>query len=253
MRPCLALGLTFACALVLPVMAAEATSPAEAAPLPAAATADDDDFKLPFRLSLPTLADHKAWQTLGFRLQLGYGYGAALGLSGAPDADLHVIIIRVGARLDEDWSLLSSFQYGVASGGILGMRFSGTLDPTWHVWSGLELALGAGFAGIVEGGPPRTDPSAAQRSEIVASYTFPDNSKLLPRCSGVGAAALARVGWNFVIGPLASTTLSAQVDGQWTGCEEDLDRLEPDTAEAIVRRQWWGHVGSTLTWTIAWR
>ena len=148
---------------------------------------------------------------------------------------------------------MTSFQYGIASGGIVGMRFSGTLEPTWHVYGGWEVALGAGFAGIVEGNSGRLETDAAQRNELVASYTFDDNSKLLRACSGVGAAALARVGWTWVIGHLAATTFSAQVDGQWTGCQEDTGRVEPDTATAIVRRQWWGHLGRALTWTVAWR
>jgi len=231
-------------------------APTAAAKLPAAASpaqADDDDDALPFKLSLPTIADQAAWRTAGFRLQLGYGYGAATGLDGAPDADLHVLIMRVGARLDADWSLLASFQYGIAGGDMVGMRYSGTLDPTWHIWKGLELAFGVGFAGIVEGPADRPDPDAAQRDELVASYTLPDNDPLLPNCSGVGTQALVRLGWSFVIGPLAASTLSVQVDGQWTGCQEGLGRVEPDTATAIVRRQWWAQYGVVGTWTVAWR
>lgn len=252
------------CALLAGLMcllAPRAACPAPSDPTAAAALAgaasateaEPEEDLLPFKLSLPTIADAMAWQTPGFRLQLGYGYGLARGLSGAPDMDLHIIIMRAGARLDRDWSLLASFQYAVAGGQVLGMRYSGTLDPTWHFHGGFELAVGAGFAGIVDGGSGRPEPDAAQRDGLVASYTLPDNTRLLPSCSGVGTLALARVGWTGVIGPLAATTFSLQADGQWTGCTEELGRVEPDTARPIVRRQWWAHQGLALTWTVAWR
>ena len=36
--------------------------------------------------------------------------------------------------------------------------------------------------------------------------------------------------------------------GQWTGCVDDTGRVEPDTGQAIVRRQWWPHVGGRRHW-----
>ncbi len=227
-----------------------ATSPASlpGTPLP-------PDEEPPFELSLPTQADEEAWRDPGFRLQLGAGYGALLGVGGPPDGRLIGAVVRAGPRLDEDWSLLASFQYAWASkaGGLSGLRFAGTLDPTLHVGEHLELAVGVGFGGLVEGNTGRADPDAEQRTALNDSYTWPSAAEPLPRCVGVGAAVLTRASWMIVLGPTSSTGLSAELDGQWTGCVDDLGHVEPDTAQPIVRRQWWPHVGGTLSWMVAWR
>ncbi len=224
---------------------------APAVPLAAAASASDDD--VPFRISLPTVADVEAWREAGFRIQLGYGYGAMFGVNGTPNATTQTFLLRAGARLDDDWSLLASFAYAAARGGVVGLRFMGTIDPTWHLGDHLELALGAGFGGLVEGFTGRDDPDVAQRDALVASYTYPNTDHLLRSCTGIGAAALLRLGWAIVLGPLSAGVISLQADGQWIACEESLGRVEPDTARPIVRRQWWPHLGGNVTWTFAWR
>jgi hypothetical protein len=206
------------------------------------------------RLSLPTQADRKAWQNSGFRLGLGLVYGQLIGLRGAPSGRLIGPTIRAGIRLDERWSVLASFEYAAASktGGLSGLRFAGTLDPTWHVTPSLSVAVGFGFGGIVEGRTGRMDADPLP-STIDTSYTFPDARKPIASCSGVGAAGLARVEYAYVLGPRAQTGVSLEVVGQWTGCIDDTNRIEPDTGTAIVRRQWWPHIGATLGWGIAWR
>ena len=72
------------------------------------------------------------------------------------------------------------------------------------------------------------------------------------------AAASASPAWCAPSGPTCSgratqTSVALEVVGQWTGCVDDTDRVEPDTGTAIVRRQWWPHAGATLGWGIAWR
>jgi hypothetical protein len=231
-------------------------TPAAPAPADAALTTtkskDDDDGEP--RLSLPTAADRTAWQTSGFRLGLGLVYGRLVGLRGAPSGRLIGPTIRAGLRLDEDWSLLASFQYASASksGGLSGLRFAGTIDPTWHVTPSLSIAVGFGFGGIVEGRTGRMD-AAPLPSTIDTSYTFPSARTPIASCSGVGAAGLARVEWDYVLGPRAETGVALEVVGQWTGCVDDTNRVEPDTGTAIVRRQWWPHTGATLAWGITWR
>lgn len=219
-------------------------------PAPASATVDEG---LPFQLSLPTMADRDAWRTPGFRLHLGYGYGQLIGLDGTPDAVTHIILARAGARLDADWSLFMSLAYAIASEGISGLRFTGTIDPTWHVGDHFHVAAGAGLAGFVEANEGREEQDAALRGELVASYSYTGREPLISSCSGVGVAAILRAGATLVIGPLASTELAIQLDGQWVGCELATGRVEPDTAEAIVRRQWWPHLAAHLAWTVAWR
>ncbi len=221
-------------------------------PAPAAKKAADDDGEA--KLSLPTEGDRVAWTRSGFRLGLGLVYGQLVGLRGAPSGRLLGPTIRIGLRLDETWSLVASFQYAsaVTPHQLSGLRFAGTLDPTWHATRHLSLAVGFGFGGIVEGRTDRPDVEPFGPS-LNSSYTFPDARAPLPSCSGVGAAGLARVEWAYVLGPRAQTVLSFEVLGQWTGCVDDTGMVEPDTGQAIVRRQWWPHTGFTFGWGIAWR
>jgi len=224
-----------------------------AAAAKAGAKDDDDDEGEP-RLSLPTEADRDAWLRSGFRLGLGILYGQLAGLEGAPSGRLRGVTVRMGMRLDADWSVLASFQYALASspGGLDGLRFAGTIDPTWHVTRHLSLAVGFGFGGIVEGSTGRPEVMPLP-SSLNTSFTFPGASPPLPSCSGVGAAALARIEWTFILGPRAATGFSVEAVGQWTGCVADTGNVEADTGQAIVRRQWWPHAGATVGWGMTWR
>jgi len=206
------------------------------------------------RLSLPTEADRQAWRRPGFRLALGASYGQLAGLGGAPSGRLIGAKLRAGLRLDERWSLLGSFEYAQASrtGGLSGLRFLGTIDPTWHLTPSVAVAAGFGFGGIVEGRTGRVDASPLP-AELETSYTFPDASTPIARCSGVGAAGLVRVEWGLVLGPRSQLQVALEASGQWTGCVHDTNRFEPDTGKAIVRKQWWPHAGGTLTVGLAWR
>jgi len=229
-----------------------ASATAESPSAAAAKPASDDDGEP--RLSLPTQADRDAWRNSGFRLGLGLVYGRLIGLRGAPSGRLIGPTVRVGLRLDQSWSILASFQYAAASqpGGLSGLRFAGTLDPTWHVTPSISLAVGFGFGGIVEGRTGRMDADPLP-STIDTSYTFPDSRHPVASCSGVGAAGLVRGEWAYVLGPRTQTSVALEVVGQWTGCVDDTNRIEPDTGTAIVRRQWWPHTGVTLAWGVAWR
>ena len=233
--------------------ATPSTPPATPSTPTSTTKAKDDDEGEP-RLSLPTAADRVAWQTSGFRLGLGLVYGQLTGLRGAPSGRMIGATIRAGLRLDASWSILTSFEYALArkSGGLSGLRFAGTLDPTWHLTPSLSIAVGFGFGGIVEGTTGRADADPLP-STLDTSYTFPNARHPVASCSGVGVAGLARVEWTYVLGPRAQTGVSLEAVGQWTGCVDDTGRVEPDTGVAIVRRQWWAHTGVTLGWGIMWR
>jgi hypothetical protein len=224
-------------------------------PAKPAVKSDDEDEGVP-RLSLPTEADRVAWRRSGFRLGLGLLWGKFEGLRGAPSGRLLGPNLRVGLRLDEDWSLMAQFVYASASqqGGLSGLRFAGTIDPTWHATRSLSIAVGFGFAGIVEGRTGRMDPEPLADT-LDATYTFPDARTPIARCSGVGAAGLARLEWAYVLGPRSQTNVSFEVLGQWTACVDGgtTHRVEPDTGEQIVRRQFWPHAGATIAWGITWR
>src|SRR3984885_15612688 len=105
------------------------------------------------KLSLPTEADRVAWLNPGFRLGLGLVYGRMYGIHGPPNGRILGAQMHAGLRLDEQWSLYTTFQYAAASGpgALSGLRFEGTVDPTWHVTRSFWLAVGFGFGGIVEG------------------------------------------------------------------------------------------------------
>ena len=233
------------------LLAFAVSTPSFAAEVPPASAKDDEG---PPRFSLPTESDRDAWLRSGFRLSLGLVYGRLEGLEGAPSGRLLGATVRLGLRLDAAWSVLASFQYASASspGGLSGLRFAGTIDPTWHATRHLALALGLGFGGIVEGGTSRPDVDPLPGT-IETSYTFPTPSPPLPGCSGVGVAALARAEWTIVLGPRSATNLGIEAVGQWTGCVQDTGRVESDTGQAIVRRQYWPHVGGVGTWSITWR
>jgi hypothetical protein len=251
-------GAALSTALLLSTFAAAARaqgSPPAADPAPATATSKTaGDDEPPPKLSLPTMADQEAWRRSGFRLGLGVAYGELVGLEGAPSGRLLGALVRLGVRLDRDWSILGSFQYARASaaGGLSGLRFAGTIDPTWHVTGHLSLAVGMGFGGIVEGSTDRPDVSPLP-STLSSSYTFPTPSPPLPSCSGVGVAGLARATWTFVLGPRSATSFAVEAVGQWTGCVADTGHVDTDTGTAIVRRQWWPHTGGTASWEITWR
>jgi len=218
--------------------------------LPATPVFDDDS---PPRLSLPTESDRALWKKPGFRFGLGLVYGRLYGIGGPPDGQLIGPTIRGGVRLDEAWSLMGSLSYLYAKGtgtALQGLRFAGTLEPTWHATEHLSFAVGIGFGGIVERGTTRPNP---QPQAVDTSYTFPDAKTPLPSCSGVGVAGLLRTEWTLALGPRSATGLLLQMDGQWTECVDDTGVLEPDTAMPVVRRQWWPQLGGSLTWEILWR
>ena len=213
-----------------------------------------DEQDAPPKLSLPSEADRASWTRPGFRLGLGLSYGELHGLRGAPSGRLIGPTLRAGLRLDADWSLIASFQYAKASrsGGLSGLRFAGTIDPTWHVTRALSLAAGFGFGGIVEDGTGRPDADPLPDT-IESTYTFPDASHPIASCSGVGAAGLVRGEYAYVLGPRGQLNVALEAIGQWTGCVDDSGRVEPDTGATIERHQWWPHAGATLTVGIAWR
>jgi hypothetical protein len=240
-------GLFAACLSSTTALAA----PAIEAPKASTETTSSDEFEPPFRLSLPTIEDDKAWQSAGFRLQLGRTYGATYGIAGAPEGAANGYLIRAGARLDQRWSLLTTAHYEALGDDLSGLRYAVTIDPTWHVRGRWSVAIGAGFGGINES-LTRSDKDAPLNDGLVATYTHPNNDNLLPICSGFGGAALSRVNWDFVLGANSSLGLTIQADVTYTACQLKTKRVDPDTAQPIYRRQYWTlwavHAGTTVSW-----
>jgi hypothetical protein len=221
-----------------------------------------DENEGPPKLSLPTEEDREAWTKAGFRLSIGLTYGRFKGLRGAPSGRLLGPLLRVGMRLDKSWSIMSTFEYSGASSastaaegyfikGLSGLRFAGTIDPTWHPTRSLSIAIGFGFGGLLSqrysGDPSPTG------EEISSPYTFPNARRPLETCAGVGVSGLLRGEWMYVLGPRSAFSIAAQVMGQWTHCIGETGRLDDDTGQAIERYQYWPHIGSTLTAGFTWR
>lgn len=235
-----------------------AAPPREAsAPPTEGAAAGADDEALPFRLSLPTRADVDAWQDRGLRVELGGRYGEVLGVGGAPDGGGFGVLVRVGARLDARWSLLGAFHYasvaGIAGQDLFGLRYLIAAEPELHLGHGVSAAIGVGLAGFVEGRSGRSEPDGAGRDALVAPRTLPAPGAPLPQCNGAGPAALLRLSYRWVLGPIAALGADLQGDLQTVACVDDTGRVEPDTATAVVRRQWWTHGGASAHLVVAWR
>ncbi|HEY4240440.1 MAG TPA: hypothetical protein VGM88_11515 [Kofleriaceae bacterium] len=206
------------------------------------------------KTSLATETPEAGWQHTGFRVGLGLAVGQLVGLRGPPSGHLIGAQLHAGLRLDETWSIYATFEYARAkeSGGLSGLRFAGTLDPTWHVTPHVALAVGLGFGGIVEGRTGRTDADPLG-STLDTSYTFPDARHPIASCSGAGVAGLARATYSHVLGPRAATMIELEIIGQETACTDDSGKVEPDTARPILRHQYWAHAGATLLWGVSWR
>jgi hypothetical protein len=222
------------------------------APGDPSATQDD---QLQIRLSLPTESDREAWQKPGLRVFLGGSWQQFSGLYGAPSGNGFGAVMRIGARLDRDWSLLASFHYGGVSAtkGLAGLRYAGTIDPTWHITPNFDLAVGMGVGGIVEGRGDRPEADLDELASLATSRTWASARTPFGVCQGAGLAGLVRGGWMTVLGPLSSLGISVELAGQWTACQQTTTRAEADTARPIVRRQWWAHSGAIAGLVFAWR
>lgn len=211
----------------------------------------DDDVE--FRRSLPTESDPAAWAGAGFRLSLGYAYGWVHGLGALPEARTHEVVIRAGARLDADWSVLGSLQYAFADDGFSALSYLVTLDPTWHLGAGFEAAIGIGFGGLAGLVGDELTEIADVDPDAPHSITLTDTTPPLGSCDGQGPAALVRVAWSLVLDDIWAVALHAEGHARWIGCEEASGRVDADTGEPIVTRQWWGMLGANLGLSFVWR
>lgn len=226
-----------------------ATPGATASPVTSDAGASGDG---PVRLSLATEADREAWLHSGFRLGLGLTYGTLHGQGAVPDFTTLGVTIRPGIRLDPQWSIYLSLQYATLAGGAA--RFASAIEPTWHITPHLAAGVGLGYAGIagyqrIDGGLP-LQPTV---DTLGQSYTFPDAKTPVPKCTGVGLAALARLELGYVLGPRTRTHIAAEALAQWTGCEDTSSTVDEFSGKQLVRRQWWAHTGASVSWGIEWR
>ena len=221
---------------------------------------EKDDYVL--RLSLPTEQDLALWRSPGIRIALGYGYGRFFGTIPGTDFSAHHVILHPDFRIDDEWSIAATATYTIAGQDLSALRWSVSLEPTWHPWKGLGLAVGVGYAGILGDRDASsfvvmpTDSYSGSNVEIPVAPTRSRsalNQEVLQSCNGSGWNTLARVEYLFVAGPLFASGPFLQGDWQWVACEQDFGDVDEATGRSITITQWWGHRGVSLGWWVEWR
>lgn len=199
------------------------------------------------RLSLPTESDQEAWRSPGLRVALGVGYGSMRGVGPAWSFRSLGFALRPSVRIDEYWELGATLLYGSAPNGL---RWSVTAEPSLHVWRNLTIGAGLGYGGLSVSDSNR--PSGLRGADEPVSRTLSD-SEQLQSCTGSALTALGRAEYLFVVGPLFSSGPFAQFQGQWTRCEAQFGRVDPETGRPVVLTQWWKQHGATFGWWFSWR
>jgi hypothetical protein len=200
------------------------------------------------RLGLPTQSAVDAWRNPGLRVQLGYGYGIVRGVGPAFSFRSQTALLRPSVRLDRYWALGIGLLYGT---GPNGLRWGGTLEPTFYPWRDLAVTVGAGYGGLLVS-DPNASSGTLQGTPVTVSRDLVAGERLTS-CEGAALTALARVEYLFVVGPLFATGPFAQANGQWTHCQNTLGDTDPETGRPIVLTQWWTQRSATFGWWLAWR
>ena len=198
------------------------------------------------------LSDGARWRSAGFRLGLGYYQSVMRGLGSTPSGEVNGVEIGLSARLDPDWSIDGEVRYGLGGGGLGGLVFSGMLSGAWH-WFNLSAALGVGVAGHIEQSESRPDPYPVLMNEVVASYTLPERQPPLAQCVGFGPMTGLKISYHLPISQITAVHIGIRADLARVTCEQDTERVEPDTAQGIVIRQYWTRWSWSWVGGVAWR
>ncbi len=215
----------------------------------ATATPGSEDSPI-IRLSLPTKEDYESWNEMGFRLQLGYGPGRLFGADDLPSSTVHAMSVRGGVRLNLDWSLYAHLRYEIADGETDGLRYVGTIEPTYHITDGFTLSLGLGIGGLIV---DTLEPAEMTAGRPGPPRTRVDTTPALDSCTGTGVVATARLEYNIVLGSLFSMGPAAWSDVQYTACVDEIDGVDPETGGPSQVRQYWRHHSASLGWMFSWR
>ncbi|MGI5861334.1 MAG: hypothetical protein ACOX6T_04655 [Myxococcales bacterium] len=209
---------------------------------------EDDGYEV--RLSLPTEDDRAAWLQPGLRVELAIEYGVLLPHGPAPRIGGFTAHVRPRLRIDELWSIAATFGYTVVRGDYQGVRWSAVVEPIFHPIPSLGISLALGYGGL---SVTRTSGSFPVGSSTeTGSRTLSDGERLYA-CSGGGWVSQARVEYLAVVGPLFSTGPYLVADGQWTGCEQSFGKIDRETGEQAMGRQWWLSLGGAIGWWLSWR
>lgn len=199
------------------------------------------------------------WSEPGFRLSLHGLYGAlySADLYSADqelDASLKGVEVSAGARLSPQWSLSGRLQYALAEGTRLsGLHFNASLEPSLQVTSWLSVSASLGLAGIIEFDDIRADQQAELNGQLVAPYDHPQGDPPLARCEGFGRSEALRLNLRYLLGAHSALSAGVYVSHQLVTCLQSTDRVEPDSATPIERRQRWEHLSWGVTGGFSWR
>ena len=217
---------------------------------PSTKTLPEDQIK--FVESEQILSNTQLWQSQGLRVDLAYVDAQVTGLNGSPSGLIQGIQIGIGARLDTTWSLAGSLRYGVGREALSGLNFSGLLSSLFH-WHGLGLGLGIGAVGIDERPNARQESYLNLSNDIVSSYTLSQAEPPISRCSGFGPLVGISLLYRLPISQVFGLKFGAQIDRARIACQQDTYRLEPDTAQGIVIRQYWDRWSWSWYGALTWR
>ena len=92
-------------------------------------------------------------------------------------------------------------------------------------------------------------PLLSTNARVDAIQTAPP----LPQCTGFGPAGELKLAYWLKLSELTALGIGILGEYQRVGCEAPTRRVEPDTAKAIVRRQWWTHQGWSVFGGFSWR
>lgn len=205
-----------------------------------------------FKESVQQMSVDEQWATSGFRLSLSYLYGGREGIAVKPGGSIKGVYIGIGARLDADWSVDGGLSYALISGDQSGLAFSGQLGPALH-WGWASLGFYVGVMGLNEQRQSRPENHPSLSTEVVASYTLPDTAAPLSACVGFGPMSGISLQVDYPLGETSAVHLGARASVYRLGCEQNTERVEPDTAEAIVLRQYWRGVDWGMMGGFSWR
>lgn len=198
------------------------------------------------------ISTSELWKEEGLRVDLAYFESKVSGLYSSPNGLIQGVQIGLGTRIDQQWSLAGTLRYGVGSEGLSGLNFSGLLSTVFH-WYGIGLGLGIGLIGVEERFNARADQHQVLASEIVASYTQAEHHPLLSRCVGFGPMTALTALYRLPITTVFGLKVGVNIDLARLACEQSTDRVEPDTAESIVIRQYWDRWSWSFFGGLTWR
>ena len=198
------------------------------------------------------MSNTQLWQSPGLRVDLAYVETQVTGLSGSPSGLIQGIQIGIGTRLDTEWSLAGSLRYGIGREALSGLNFSGLLSSILH-WHGLGLGLGIGVVGVDERPNTRPESYPNLSNDILSSYTLSQADPPISRCSGFGPLMGVNLLYRLPISQVFGLKFGTQIDRSRIACEQDTYRLEPDTAQGIVIRQYWDRWSWSWYGALTWR